>query len=371
MAHVAVNAHLLSGEASYRSAGIHGYIYNSLKHLPQADPDLALSVMVGAGTPPTDPALHVLRSRLPTAHPLARILWEQLLAPATLNRLQPDLHHGMAFVTPLLWGGPSVITIYDLSFIRYPQRLSAARRLYLRTFTRSAAHRARRVIAISESGRQEIHTLLDVPLNQIDAAPPGVREGFYPRDTTAFRARHGLPDRFILHVGTLEPRKNLETLVRAYEHLPQRDEVNLVLVGGRGWQTEALFALIERVGGIILPGYVPDADLPYWYSAAELCVYPSVYEGFGIPVIEAASCGTPVVVADTTSLPEAVGPHGVMVPPHDVQAWTDVMAALLDDPTQRARLADLERQHAARYTWANTARQIATAYRHALGEGPV
>src|SRR5688500_7202876 len=117
--HIALNAHLLSGEASYRSAGIHGYLYHSLRHLPESDPTLRYTLFVGSGHPPADPAFTIRRSALPTQHPLARIVWEQVVAPLSLMRLQPDLHHGMAFSIPLLWSGPSVATIFDLSFIRY------------------------------------------------------------------------------------------------------------------------------------------------------------------------------------------------------------------------------------------------------------
>src|SRR5687767_13487255 len=129
--HIALNAHLLSSQASYRSAGIHGYLYHSLKHLPEADPSIRYTVFVGAGQPPTSPVFTIRRSVLPTQNPLARIIWEQFIAPLALIHLQPDLLHGMAFSIPLLWGGASVATIFDLSFIRYPERLGRARRLYL------------------------------------------------------------------------------------------------------------------------------------------------------------------------------------------------------------------------------------------------
>jgi glycosyltransferase involved in cell wall biosynthesis len=371
-AHIALNAHLLSGEASYRSAGIHGYLYHTLACLPDVDPAFRYTAFVGAGQPSVSERMQVLRSHLPTQNPLARIVWEQFVAPLALMRLRPDLLHGMAFAVPLLWGGPSVVTIFDLSFLRYPERLGRARRLYLGWATRISTARARRVIAISESAKREISAMMGVPESRIDVAVPGVSDRFKPFDRSeieAFRRAHGLPDRFILYLGTIEPRKNLDTLLRAYASLPQRREVKLMLAGGQGWQTEQIFALMEQLGlkeDVLLPGYIPGDELPLWYNAAEMFAYPSIYEGFGIPVLEAMACGVPVVASDTTSLPEVVGTAGVLVPATSVEAWSDALASLLAHEVERADLAQLGQAHARSFTWHNTARQTAESYRRAL-----
>ncbi len=372
-AHIALNAHLLSGEASYRSAGIHGYLYNTLAHLPDVAPEFAYTVFIGAGQLPERSEWCIRRSRLPTHNPLVRIVWEQAIAPFVLARVRPDLLHGMAFALPLLWQGLSVVTVFDLSFIRYPQRLSVGRRLYLRTMTRASVRRARRVITISESSKAEIATLLGIPADKIDVALPGVSTDFRPlpaEEVSAFREREGLPARLILYVGTLEPRKNLETLVQAYARLPQRGAVKLALVGAQGWGIKSLFALIERLNvaqDIVLPGYVPRESLPLWYNVAEIFAYPSIYEGFGMPPVEAMACGTPVVTSNTTSLPEAVGSDGILLPPTDVEAWAEALARLLTDHAARAELAQRGQERARRFRWELTARQTAEAYRRALG----
>jgi glycosyltransferase involved in cell wall biosynthesis len=371
---IALNAHLLSSDASYRSAGIHGYLYNTLAHLPEAAPDLALTVLVGSGQPPLNAAYHIQRSRWPSHNALSRIIWEQALAPGVLARLRPDLLHGMAFATPLLWTGPSVVTIFDLSFLRYPDRLPASRRVYLRTVTRVAAQRARRIIAISESGRSEIAELLNMPREIIDVAYPGVSPDLYPRspeEIRRFRDQYSLPERFILYLGTLEPRKNLETLIRAYARLPRREGVRLVLAGGRGWRASSLLALVETLGlsgEVIAPGYIPGSLLPMWYNAAEIFAYPSVYEGFGMPLAEALACGVPVMASGSSSLPEAAGPGGVLLPADDVDAWAGELADLLADPARRRELAELGRGYVQRFSWQETARQTAEAYRRALSE---
>jgi glycosyltransferase involved in cell wall biosynthesis len=372
-AHIALNAQLLSGEESYRSAGIHRYLLNTLVNLPKVDPALSFTVFTGKARLPDADRWTVRRSRLPTGSAAGRIVWEQALAPLALAQVRPDLLHGMAFALPLLWGGPSVVTIFDLSFLRYPDRLSTSRRLYLRLITRFSAHRAHRVLAISQSGKAEIAALLGVPSGKIDVAVPGVEPDFCPlpvRQVADFRVRYGLPGRFILYLGTLEPRKNLEILLRAYADLPQRGVVKLLLVGGKGWQTEPIFALIEQLGladDVVTPGFVPRETLPLWYNASEVFVYPSVYEGFGLPLVEAMACGVPVVASNTTSLPEAVGQDGLLLPPDDVGAWSSALAALLDDAPARADLAARGQRRARQFTWERTARQTVLSYHRALG----
>ena len=370
--HIALNAHLLSGEDSYRSAGIHGYLFNTLAHLPEAAPDLRFTVFTGSGTLPENVHYPVIRSRLPTQRPLVRIAWEQIVGPFALARAHPDLLHGMAFALPLAWAGPSVITIFDLSFIRYPGRLNATRRLYLRAIVGASARRAERIIAISESTRQEVVALLGIPAEKIDIAYPGANPDYHPLDVKevdTFRQQQGLPDRFILYLGTLEPRKNLTTLIRAYAALPQRPEVKLVLAGGKGWGYEPIFTLIEELGlqdDVITPGYQPGNSLPMWYNSPELFVYPSVYEGFGMPLVEAMACGTPVIAANTTSLPEAVGNAGLLVPAGDPAAWTEAMSGLLTNSSTRAEWSEKGRLHAATFAWAETANRTVDTYRRVL-----
>lgn len=369
---IGLNAHLLSGQASYRRAGIHGYIANTLAALPAADPDLRYTVFVGEGTPPPDPAFTVQRSGLSTANPAQRILWEQAIQPWQLGGL--DLLHGMAFVNPLLARIPSVVTIYDLTFILHPERLSASRRRYLHTMTRITAQRARRIIAISASTARDIERLLGIPRDRIDVALPGVGAQFAPLPAEvvgAFRERLGLPPRFLMHLGTLEPRKNLTVLLHAFARLPEtlRAEVPLVLVGGKGWGLNEVRATIVRLGleeNVRMEGYVPDEDLPLWYNAAAALVYPSVYEGWGLPVVEALACGTPVVVSNTSSLPEAAGDAGLALNPHRIEDWVAGLERALTDDAWRAAARTRGLAHAATLTWDATARAHVACYRRAL-----
>ncbi|HRE48320.1 MAG TPA: glycosyltransferase family 1 protein [Aggregatilineales bacterium] len=368
--HIGLNAHLLASGANYRRAGIHGYIQNLLAHLPAAAPDLRGTVFVGAGDPPSNPAFIIRRARWVAERPLRRILWEQVIQPFQLSGC--DLVHELAFVAPLVMPRPFVLTVYDLTFLRYPEGLPASRRLYLRTFTRLSCRRARRIMAISQSTATDLRELLGVPKEKIDLAIPGVDSRFAPlpiAEIATWRERMGLPERFLLFVGTLEPRKNLPMLLRAYAALPEKDRIPLVLAGGAGWGLAAIEATLDAHDlrrWVLLPGYVPDEALIFWYNAADAFVYPSVFEGWGMPVTEAMACGTPAFVSNVSSLPEAVGETGAALPPDDISAWTAALHQMIQDRAWRRAQGEAARMRAAQFTWENTARQTVASYKQAF-----
>jgi glycosyltransferase involved in cell wall biosynthesis len=372
--HVAINGHLLSGRAWYRSAGVHRYIYHLLRHLGQANDGLRYTVLLGEGVLPSDVALTALRSRWPTSRAAVRVLWEQLVQPWALRRIQADLVHGPVFVGPLLSSCPVVVTIHDLSFIRFPELFRPVNRFYLTALTRLSARRARRLIAVSAHAARESAQLLGVPPERIDVVYHGVDPAFHPLpagEVLSFRERRGLPERFVFFVGTLEPRKNLVRLVEAFARV--RDGgTGLVLVGGRGWSYDELFARVEALGlgdEIVFAGYVMNDELPLWYNAATVVAYPSVYEGFGLPVLEAQACGTPVLTSNTSSLPEAAGDAALMVDPYDVEAIAAGLSQVLTDESLRHQLRERGLVHAGRFSWPRAARETACVYRRALAGG--
>jgi glycosyltransferase involved in cell wall biosynthesis len=321
-------------------------------------------------------ALHAPRftlhaTRWPTERPPVRILWEQTALPVAARGC--DLLHGLAFVAPLVAPCPTVVTVYDLSFMRTPERFRPGNRWYLETFTRWSCRRARRVIAISENTKRDVMELLHIPGERVDVVYPGVDARFRPlppEQVAAFRAAKGLPERFVLYLGTIEPRKNLTVLLEAYAALRRGGRTSqLVLAGGKGWMFEEVFARIEALAlrdDVILPGYVPDEELPLWYNAAEVFVYPSLYEGFGIPPLEALACGKPAVVSNVSALPEAVGDAGLLVRPGDAAELADALQRLLGDAALRAELGARGRAHAARFSWERAAAETVAVYHRAL-----
>ncbi len=370
--YVGINAHLLSGEAGYRRAGIHQYIAQVLRHLPWEEGQPAYIVFTRHEAAWLNrPGMQVVTSRLPTENRLVRIFWEQVVWPWLVVQKRPNLLHSMAFVLPFLSQCPAVVTVYDLSFMHFPASFPAVQRLYLTQQTRYACRKARRVITISESGRQDVHRFFQVPLANIQVVYPGVDAVFRPfpaSQLTNFRQAKNLTTPFILHVGTLQPRKNLITLIEAFA---QADLPNcqLVLVGGKGWLFEEIFARVQLLGlvdRVRFVGYVPDEELPYWYNTAELLVFPSLYEGFGMPVIEAMACGTPVIAANTSSLPEAVGEAALFFAPYDRQTLADHLTAVLQNPALAATLRTKGLQQAGQFSWLKAGRETAEIYQQLL-----
>lgn len=377
-AHIALNAHLLSRSAGYRTAGIHGYIDGLLRALPAALPAAwRLTAFVSGRNPAQYDGMTMRRAALlgrpfDTEPPLRRIAWEQAVQPWELGGF--DLYHALAFAAPLWLRQPCAVTVYDLSFIHYPGRLPAARRLYLRLMTALTCQRAKAVFAISESTARDVAATLRIAPEKIHVIAPGTDRGvFRPLDADAvraFRAAKGLPERFWLFIGTLEPRKNLPMLLEAYAALPEAKRLPLILGGGKGWDYDPIFDAVERhrLGGwVAFPGFIPPDDLPFWYNGAEAFVYPSVFEGFGLPVLEAMACGTPVIVSEASSLPEVAGDAGMRVLPDAVSAWTAALARAADDADWRRAARERGMEQAARFTWTAAARRTAAVYRSILG----
>ncbi len=370
---IGINAHLLSGESGYRRAGIHQYIAQVLRHLPWEEGEPTYVVFTQQkNLLATMSGITAVSSRLPTENRWLRILWEQLIWPWQAWRRGLKLLHSMAFVAPLLAPCPTVITVYDLSFYHFPERFPLLQRLYLSSQTRRSCRRATRIITISDSSRQDVHRFFGVPLQQIDVVVPGVDAVYRPlakEDVAAFRAKQGL-ERFVLHVGTLQPRKNIPLLLEAFAQLDD-PALKLVLVGGKGWLYDDIFRQVQALGlaeRVIFTGYVPDDELPLWYNASELFVFPSLYEGFGMPVVEAMACGTPVVASNSSSIPEAVGEAGLLFEPNDVQALGKQMTAVLYNPTLQEQLIKKGLHHAQAFSWERAGRETAVVYRRAMLE---
>ncbi|MFP4439699.1 MAG: glycosyltransferase family 4 protein [Chloroflexaceae bacterium] len=370
--HIAINAHLLAHTRSFRRAGVSHYIEQLLQHLARVDQTNQYTIFTTRGLDAAalglPPHFTVQPSRFPTINPRVRIPWEQFLAPLILRRQRADLFHGTLNVVPLACPVPSVVTIHDLAFIRFPYTFRSYNRTYLDLATRVSVRRATRILAVSEHTKREVVGLLGVPAERVVVTPNAARAHFRPpaaEALAAFRTRHRLPEQFVLYVGTLEPRKNLTTLLDAYAQVARRSTVPLLVGGGKGWMYDAVFARLEALGlrdQVHFVGYLDEEELPLWYAAARLFVFPSLYEGFGMPPLEAMACGTPVVTSNSSSLPEVVGDAGLMVAPTDVDALAAAIMRLLNDDFLHADLRERGLRRAQQFAWRTTAERTRDAY---------
>ncbi|HEX8162694.1 MAG TPA: glycosyltransferase family 1 protein [Pyrinomonadaceae bacterium] len=306
-----------------------------------------------------------------------RLRWWSLGLPLYARESRLALFHGTNYNVPVWAQCPAVVTVHDLSPLLHPathrEELVRRARARLPTMTRVAT----RVIADSESVRREVCEHLGVAPEKVTAVPLAPRRAFRPverGEADETLRRLGVGRDFILFVGTVEPRKNLLTLVRAYVELARETALRpqLVIAGQKGWLNDELFQLIEREGvgpRLVLTGYVTDEDLRALYSACAVSVYPSLYEGFGLPPLEAMSCGAPVVASRIPPLEETLGGGAaLLVAPTDAEGLARALAGLLSDASARSRLAEAGRERAARYTWERTAAMTRAVYDEALRE---
>jgi glycosyltransferase involved in cell wall biosynthesis len=287
-----------------------------------------------------------------------------------------DLYHEPNFI-PLPFDGPTVLSVPDLSVTLFPETHPSERVRLMETRFYPRLHRVNHFLTISHAVKKEMIEHLRLPEEKITVTHLGVDARFAPmtegeRDTIL--ARYGLKGTaYILSVGTLEPRKNLVTLLGAYAAIsPKTQERHpLVLAGGQGWLMDDLDQRVQSLGlsaTVRRIGYVPDADLPALYGGAVVFVYPSLYEGFGLPPLEAMACGTPVIVSNVSSLPEVVGDAGIQVEPKNVAGWTGAMRNVLEDDTLRTTLRNRGLEQAKQFSWEKCARETHKVYEKCLGK---
>jgi glycosyltransferase involved in cell wall biosynthesis len=307
---------------------------------------------------------------VPELNPGRRLLWEQVVFPSLARRNELDLLHSLHYTKPIFLSCASVVTFHDMTFLLYPQLHTRVKRIIFPLFIRISARQAAALIAVSESTRQDSIRLLNLPAHKIHSIPLGAGKEFR-RITDALlleevRRKYKLPSEFILYTGLVEPRKNLTMLIRAYANLVNRGiREALVIVGRFGWMSDEIFAQVERAGlgnKVVFTGYIEQEDLPPIYNLASIFVYPTLYEGFGLPVLEAMACGTAVITSAVSSLPEIVAEAGVLLPPGDEEALSNAIYHLVSDPAGRKQLADSGLARAKQFTWQNTAMETHKVY---------
>jgi glycosyltransferase involved in cell wall biosynthesis len=382
---VAINAQLVSFGASYRNAGISRYTYQLLDGLSRIESDIAFSAFIngaerkGAAASAVGQAgrVQMIAARANTSGPLGRIAWEQFKLPVQLSRMRAAVFHAPANVLPRSVPCASVLTIHDLAFMRHPEFFRPTRRYYQRTLTRRSAKAATIIVAVSEHTKHDLIEYFQIDPAKICVIHNSIAPDFQPVDPASigrFRAEKELPERYLLYLGTIEPRKNLETLVTAYAHLRAHmghETPPLILAGAKGWYYEPLFARVRELGverDVTFVGYVSREEQPLWYAGAAVFVYPSLYEGFGMPIVEALGCGTPTITSNTSSMPEAAGTLATLVAPQDADALAKAMYHMLYDDALRARTLSEGPQWARQFSLERMARQYVDVYTEVAGK---
>lgn len=303
-----------------------------------------------------------------------KTVWMQAILPWQLRRLPLDACHFTNNVAPV-WGPcPTILTIHDMTLWLFPHYHYRKRLLAMRPILPLAARRAAAVITVSQSARADIIRLLDLPADKVHAiheAPAPIFRPLSPGPAlAAVCRRYQLPDHFLLYVGTIEPRKNLVRLLEAFARLSPSFPHHLLLVGQRGWKDDEVFAAVERLNlaaRVRFLGFVPADDLAALYNLAAAMVFPSLYEGFGLPVVEAMACGTPVIASNRGALAEVAGGAAELVDPTDIASIVAGLERLLADPDRGAELRALGLARAAGFRWETTAAQTRAVYEGVVG----
>ncbi len=374
MYHIGIN-----GRSIFRQlTGVQHYAREVTRSLcGLASPDLRITVFSGREGRRDDAGLPLATSFVPADSPLKGMVWEQSLLKRMVRRAGVDVLFNPANVAPLNPPVPSVVTIHDLAFLLFPEYFSRTFALYYRKLIPRIAAQARHVITDSESTRNDLMSAYGLPPEKITVIPLGVSPAFRRRipkaELETVRRRHNLPDRFFLSISSLEPRKNLRTLLEAYRHLPGavKEQQGLVLVGA-GNRIFADPELSRQIGNIdpdrvAVPGYVPTEDLPAIYRMSTALVFPSLYEGFGLPVLEAMAASTPVITSNRSSLPEVAGHAAVLIEPESIEELAAAMELIALDSGTRNLLVERGKKRASLFSWEKTARLTLDVLRQAAG----
>jgi len=322
------------------------------------------------------PEADVVAGPAAIAHRPARLAWEQTGLPLVAHEVNAQIVHSPHYTMPLRVGCPVVVTIHDATFFTQPDVHTAVKGTFFRSATRTAVRRASRVIVPSKATRDELVRVLDADSTRIDVAYHGVDPDLFhvPTDADKARvaARLGLHSGYVAFLGQLEPRKNVPNLIRGWARAVhwRDDPPALVLAGGSGWDEDVDAAIAEVPAHlrVVRPGYLRFADLPGYLGGATVVAYPSHGEGFGLPVLEAMACGTPVLTTHRLSLPE-VGGDAVAYTEPGPDEIAAALSALLDDPERRQLLATAALSRAREFTWAASAEAHLAAYSRAVQSG--
>lgn len=361
--------------ASRQRAGIGRYTRSLINALARLDKTNQYALFVPGDAKYLDDARAFPKNFRLTRAPLNErymvALWQRVRFPLPIEVFTgtSDVFYSPDFVLPPTRARKEVLTVHDLSFKRMPETTIPNLKWYLEGAVPRSVARADLILADSDATRRDLIELFHTPPDRIQTLYSGYDTMFRPvtdeSELDRVRAAYKFAKPFILFVGSIEPRKNLARLIEAYARLPQHGELDLVIAGGRGWMYDEIYAAPQKFGvsdSVRFLGYTPDTDLPALYSLAELVAYPSLYEGFGLPVLEAMACGAAVVTSNNSSIPEVAGDAALMIDAHDTEAITWAMQRVLDDPLWRAALRQKGLRQAKKFSWDKSAQELRDAF---------
>ncbi|MEW5946200.1 MAG: glycosyltransferase family 1 protein [bacterium] len=366
---IAVEAHWLmsrsGGNASYTESLVAAM-------LERAPADLRFLFFVTRREAARAFGLNRRNSRAVRLFPSSRWVRVPVVLPLACRAFRPALFHSFSPFVPPFITVPSVATVFDVLFEDHPEFFTPGERRLFR-FVLSSLKRAEIIVTISQYTKGRLVSLYGLPPERIEVAPPAAGSGFSPVPEARDReilSRHGLPERFVLYVGRLNPRKNLAALIEAYARVKAgAGGAPRLVIAGTGGEEAKLKARARGAGvgdDVLFPGYVERSDLPALYRRAEVFVYPSLGEGFGMPVLEAMACGAPVVASDNTAFPEVVGDGGMLVNPADVEEIAGSLGMLLSSEERREEMSRRARARSLLFSWDDSAEKMLGAYRRAL-----
>lgn len=366
---VGLNALLSSSGRNYRRTGVSRYIDELIRHLALVGGQTELIAYISRDFEPASwDSVQLRRTALSVTNPAMRIAWELTTLPLKTRRDQLDVFHGTVNALPAGLRAATAVTVHDLAFLRYPEQITAKRYRYLKWMIGDSVGRADVVLTPSQATRSDVIDAFGTSPERVVVTPLGVDPRFRPASAESIetvRNSYALERPYVLAVGTLEPRKNLPMLLRAFAALHKEIPHDLVLAGPGGWLMDDIEQSISESGiqgRIRRLGFADDGSLVALYSGADLVAVPSLYEGFGLPVIEAMATGVPVLTSNVSSLPEVAGDAAILIDPTNLESMIEGIRRGLRSEDLRSRLREAGPARAAQFTWERTATKTLAAY---------
>ncbi len=305
-----------------------------------------------------------------------RFIWDQFVFPRLAKQSKVDLVHQPCFSAPFLFRGPAVVTIHDIISLLFPENIPFASRMFYSKWMPFSYRKAKRIITISHSTKADITRVLKIPSEKISVVQLAVDAKFSreagSEEVKGVMKKFSIPGDYILHIGTLEPRKNLNFLLdvfaKALENTKNKN-LNLVITGKKGWYYEDLFEKVNDLklnDKVFFTGYIDESDKPALYKGARIFAFPSLYEGFGLPPLEAMASGVPVISSNTSSMPEVIGEAGILLSPKDKTKWVNAITLVNSDETVRKSMKERNKEQVKKFSWERTARETIAIYKKAI-----